>query len=148
MGGVRALVVEKGDPAPDATPFLRTCLPSVQINAFILQRSPEALDEDVVHAATFADHRDTCADPFQPVSPGEGRELAALIRVHDLRWSEAVDRLIQCFDAEVSLKRVGDTPGQHFAGVPVHYGDEIKEAPPHGQVGDVGAPDLIWAINP
>ena len=55
--GVWALVVIKGDPAPDANPSLRPCLPSVQINAFIRQRPPEALVEDGVHAATFAAHR-------------------------------------------------------------------------------------------
>ncbi len=126
----------------------RPCLPSVQINAFILQRPPEALDEDVVHAATFAVHRYPAPNPFQPVGPGKGRELRPLIGVHDLGRAELVDRLIQRFDAEVSLKRVRYTPGQHFAGVPVHYGHEIKEAAPHGQVGDVGAPYLIWAINP
>ena len=40
--GVWALVVVKGDPSPDAVPCLRPCLPSVQINAFIRQRPPEA----------------------------------------------------------------------------------------------------------
>ncbi len=37
---------------------------------------------------------------------------------------------------------------QHLPGVPVHDGDQIKEAPAHGQVGDVGAPDLIWPLYP
>ena len=56
MGSVRALVVVEGDPVPDAVPCLRPCLPSVQINAFILQGPPKPLDKDVVHAATFAIH--------------------------------------------------------------------------------------------
>jgi hypothetical protein len=46
-----------------------------------------------------------------------------LIGVHDLGSIELVDRLVQRFDAEVSLKRVRYTPSQHFAGAPNHYGD-------------------------
>ena len=78
MGSVLALVVVEGDPAPDADPSLRSSFPSVQIDAFILQGPPEAFDEDVVETAPFAVHRDPGADPFQPVGPDEGRELAAL----------------------------------------------------------------------
>jgi hypothetical protein len=106
MVSVRALVVVKGDPAPDTDPSLRSGLPSVEMDAFILEGPPHALDEDVVDAAPFAVHRGPGANPFQPVSLDEGRELAALIRVHDLRWSEAVDSLGQHLDAEVSLQRV------------------------------------------
>ena len=48
MGSVRALVVVEGDPAPDADPSLRPRFPGVQIDAFILEGPPQALDEDVV----------------------------------------------------------------------------------------------------
>ena len=106
MGSVRALIVAKGDTAPDAIPCLRPGFLSVQINAFILEGPPEALDADVVDTAPLAVHRDKCADLFQLVSPGEGRELAALIRVHDLPWPEAVDSLVQGLDAENGLERV------------------------------------------
>lgn len=95
------LVVVEGDPGPDACPCLRSVFPSVQIDVFILQGPPEAFDEDIVQAEPLAVHRDPGADPFQPVCPGEGRELAALIRVHDLGEAELVDRLVQRLDAEV-----------------------------------------------
>ena len=78
MGSVWASVVVECDPATDASPDLRSGLRSVQIDAFILQGPPEALNEDVVEAATLAVHRDPRADPFQPVGPGEGRELRPL----------------------------------------------------------------------
>ena len=71
MGSVRALMVAKSDPAPDANSRLRPGFPSVQIGAFILQGAPEALEEDVVDAATFAIHRDPAAPP--PVSTGPSR---------------------------------------------------------------------------
>ena len=66
MGSVGSLVVIEGDPAPDASPGLRACLPGVQVDAFILQGPPQALDEDVVEAAPLAVHRDPRADPLQP----------------------------------------------------------------------------------
>lgn len=78
MGSVWAMVVVESDPATAASLCLRTGLPGVQVGAFIFQGPPETLDEDVVKTAPFAVHRDPGADPFQPVGPGEGRELAAL----------------------------------------------------------------------
>jgi hypothetical protein len=122
--------VVEGDPAPDACLGLRSAFPSVQLDAFILQGSPEAPDEDVVEAAPLAVHRDLGADPFQPVGPGEGGDLAVLIRVHYLR-REAMDRLVQRLDTEVRLEGVRDASGQHLAREPVHDGDQIEEASSH-----------------
>lgn len=106
MGGTGPLVVVKGDSATDANLGLRACLPGVQIDAFIFQGSPKTLDEDVVDGAALAGHRDPGVGPLQPIGPGEGCELAALIRVHDLGRAELVDRLVQRLDAEVRLPRV------------------------------------------
>ena len=86
----------------DKGPVLRAGLSRVQVYALIFQRSPQALDHDVVEATPLAVHRDPRADPLQPVRPGEGRELRALVDVHDLRRAEVVDRLVQCLDPEVT----------------------------------------------
>ena len=80
-------------------PFLRHA-----DSAFILQRLPQALDEDVVDAAPFSVHGDPGANALQAVSPGKGCELAALIGVHDPGRAKVVDGLVQCLDAEVSLQ--------------------------------------------
>ena len=53
MGGVGPRLVVEGDPAPDAGSGLRSGFSGVQVDAFILQGPPEALDEDVVQAAAF-----------------------------------------------------------------------------------------------
>jgi hypothetical protein len=45
-------------------------------------------------------HRDFHARLAQPVGPGSGCELAALIHVPDLRRSEPDERLVQGFDTE------------------------------------------------
>jgi len=64
--------------------------------------------------------------PFQPVGPVERRELAALIRVHDLWRAELMDRLVQRLEAELRLKRVRYPPGQNLAGEPVHALRRLK----------------------
>ena len=51
MGGVGPQVVVEVDPTSDACLGLRPGLTGVQIDAFVLQGPPEALDEDVVEAA-------------------------------------------------------------------------------------------------
>ena len=78
MASVRALVVVKGDPAPDAIPCLRSGFPSVEIDAFILEGPARAVRWICCRCSAFAVHRDPSANSFQPVSPDEGRELAAL----------------------------------------------------------------------
>lgn len=135
MGGVGPLVIVKGNPSANASLGMRVSFPSVQIDAFILPGPPKAFDEDVVDAAPFPVHGDPGADPFQPVGPSEGRELRALVAVHDLGRPEAMARLVQSFDAEVHFQRVRDAPSQHLAGGPVHDGNQVEEAPPHWQVG-------------
>ena len=71
MGGVRPLAIVKIYPASDPGLGLRAGFPSVQINAFILQRPPEPFDEDIVDAAALAVHRDLDAGALQAVGPGE-----------------------------------------------------------------------------
>lgn len=107
MGGVRPLVVVEVDPAPDAGLALRSGFPGVEVDAFVFQGPPEALDEDIVQASAFAVHGDPGAAPFQAVGPGEAGELAALVGVHDLGRPEFVDRLSQRFDAELERSEIG-----------------------------------------
>lgn len=120
----------------------------MQIDAFIFQRPPQPLDEDVVEQPTLPIHRDPHARPAQSIPPSEGRELRSLIGIHDFGRAELVDGLIQGLDAEVRLQRVRDPPGQNLASVPVLDRHKVKEPAPHGQVGDVRTPDLIWTVHP
>ena len=175
MGGVGPLVVVESDPAPDTGLGLRAGFPGVQIDAFVFQGSPKALDEDVVQRPGFAVHGYLGLGPLQSVGPVEGCELRPLIRVHDLGRAELVDGLVQRRNAELGLQRVRYPPGQNLAGKPLHAlrrlkaiacrpkdGHQIEEPFAHpwpgrrfakqicqeGQIGDVGAPDLIGPINP
>jgi len=134
-------------PFPDAGFGLRAGFPSVQVDTLIFEGPPKPLDKDVVQESALAIHGYLRADPLQPVGPGEGRELRALVGVHDLWWAEAVDGLVQRLDTELRLQRVRYPPSQNLAGVPVDDRHEIQEPTPHGQIGDVRRPDLIGAID-
>ena len=101
-----AFAVVELDPLSDASLCLCPGFPGMQVNTFILQGSPQSLNEDVVKEPALAIHRDAHAQSAQPVCPGKGRELTALVGVYDLRRAEAVDGLVQCLDAEVGLKCV------------------------------------------
>lgn len=52
-------------------------------------------------------------------------------------------RFRQCLDAERPVHHVRQPPGEHLSARPVHDRDQIKEAPPHWQVGDVRTLDLV-----
>ena len=104
----------------------------MQVHAFVFQRPPQPLDEDVVEEPAFPIHRDAHAGPAQAVRPGKRRELATLIGIHDLGRAELVNGLVQRLNAEIDLQRVRDAPGQDLAGVPVHDGDQTQEPAPHG----------------
>jgi len=61
-------------------------------------------------------HGYTDPGPLERVGPGEGRERAALVGVHDFRPSEPADCLIERLLAELGFQRVRDAPGENLAG--------------------------------
>lgn len=159
-----ALVIVEGHPFPDACLCLRAGFPSIQVDAFVLRRPPQPLDEYVVRCPAvvlrsnamrgeepaFPIHRDAHAGPAQAVRLGKGRELRSFVGIHDLGQAELVDGLVQRLDAEVGRPltgrclhantergRVRDAPCEDLPGMPVHDGNEIQEPPSHRQVGDV-----------
>ena len=81
---MRTLGVVIGDPAPKASFQLRSGLEGVEIAAFVLQGSPKAFDEDVVHPPAPPVHADANLGLAEHSSEGLRRELAALVGVEDL----------------------------------------------------------------
>src|SRR3546814_8960883 len=74
---VRSLGVVIGDPPAEASPELRVGLEGVEIGAFIFQRPPEPLNEDIVHPAAPAIH----ADAHVGRSEEHTSELQSLMRI-------------------------------------------------------------------
>ena len=70
-------------------------------------------------------------------------KLAALIGVEDLRRAVSDDGLLDGLDAKIAVQCIGDAPGQHFAAMPIH----LHKAAVHRDVGDIGGPGLVGAVD-
>ena len=90
MGSIRVIVV---DPTTDPCSCLTAGLEGIEVDAFVFQRAPQPLDEDVIHPTATTVHRDADVGILQGVAEGKAGELRALIRIEDLGFAEAGDRL-------------------------------------------------------
>ena len=54
---------------------------------------------------------------------------------------------LQSLDAKLGAEGVRQPPRQHGAAHPIHDYHQVKKAPSHRDVGDVGAPDLIDPLD-
>jgi hypothetical protein len=97
----------------DAAACGRHGVVGMQLNLFVFDATPQTLDEDVVAPGPFSVHDDLEARVPQRLDKVDGCELAALVRVHDLRLAETADRLFQRIQAERCFQRDREPPGQH-----------------------------------
>ena len=74
-------------------------------------------------------------------------ELAALIRIEDLRPAMEPQSLVGRLDAEIHLERDRQSPSQDTACEPVHDRGQIEEAAVHRNVRYVRCPDLVRPID-
>jgi hypothetical protein len=71
----------------------------------------------------------------------------ALVRVENFGLAVLCQRLLQSLDAKLGAEGVRQPPRQHGAAHPIHDYHQVKKAPSHRDVGDVGAPDLIDPLD-
>ena len=100
------MLVVIADPPAETGAQLGAGLEGVQVDAFVLQRSPEPLDEDVVHPPAAPVHADLHVGAAQDVGEVGAGELASLIRVEDQGFTEARQRFPQGRNAELRIHRV------------------------------------------
>ncbi len=141
QAGVESGGVVKRDVVADARARLADRVVSVQVHLLVLDRSPDAFDEDVVAPAAPSVQADPDAFPLQSSGEGLAGELRSLVGVEYLRFSIHGKRLFQRLHAEGRIHRDQHTPGQHAAAEPVHHRGQIDEAARHR--GDVHGPDLV-----
>ena len=115
-------------PQADSSPGLGASRELGQVDALVFERSPQPLDEHIVHPATRAIHRDANASLLEHVGEVTAGELAALVALEDLGRVIVLQRLVQGLDAEARIERVGQTPGQDLAARPVHHHAEVQKA--------------------
>ncbi len=140
---VRAPPVVAVDPDADSLPRPAAGLEGVEVDALVLQGFPEPLDDNVVSPLPPAVHGDPDTGLLQSLGELHAGELGPLVGVEDVRLGVTRQGLLQGRDAEIGIEGVRQPPTEHPAAEPVHDGHEVEEAPPHRDVGDVGAPDLV-----
>jgi hypothetical protein len=106
MRAVRSLLVVERDVTPDEVLALRRAIVRPQIQLFVLDRSPETLDENVVAPRALAVHADRDPVFLEEVGEESIGELATLIGVEDCWHAELRDRFLDGIDAEVGREAV------------------------------------------
>ena len=145
---VDAVMVVVAHPFGDTGLKLDQIAVAAHVDALILQAAPQPFDEHVVQPAAAAVHADSRPHAFQGVDPVVAGELATLVGVEDFgHGARRGDSLLQSLQAKRRIERVGEFPGKHRPGVPVHDGHQIRMSTLHRNVGDVGAPCLIRPVD-
>ena len=143
QAGVRASGVVKLEVTADLASGFADRPVGVQVDVLVFERTPEALDEDIVGPAALAIHADLDAFFFEPSGERFTGEWTSLIGVEDLRLAVPAESLFQCFDAERCVHGDRQPPREHTAAEPVDDRGQIDKAARHGDVGDVHGPNLI-----
>ena len=118
----------------------------VEVDVLVLDRAPQAFDEDIVQSSTSAVHADLDVCTLQDAGELDGCELHPLVCVKD-HWNGLSQCLPQCNPTEQAVQGVRQLPGQDVATEPVEDGHQVHKATPHRHVGDVGTPDLARPRN-
>lgn len=144
---MKPLRVVVGDPLADPGARVGACLEGIQVDTFILEGPPQSFDHAVVSPCTFPVHADLDLCVCQHVDPRATGELAALVAVKDFRLTVLGNGLFQSVNAKICVHAVRQPPAQHFAAVPIHDGDKVQEPAPHRNIGNIGAPNLVRAVD-
>ena len=111
--------------ATDRGPGLADGAVCAQVNLLVFDRAPEALDDDIVPPRLPAVHADGDLLTQQYAGEGQRRELAALIRIENLRLAVARQGFLQRLDAEAGFHRDRYSPRQNLAAEPIDDGNQM-----------------------
>jgi len=119
----------------------------LDFDIFVLQRPPEAFHSGIVPATSASIHADLNPLPFQFGNELFAGELAALVRIEDLRPAVTRYRRPQRFDAMNRIHGIDHAVRHQLAAEPIHDADHERAASVDGGISDVGAPYLIAVID-
>ena len=117
------------------------------LHLLVLHAPPQPFHAHVIPPAPGAVHTDLDAMVFQESRELLAGELAALVRVEDVRIPVADQRLVDGIDAEVSRQRVRPPPRPHSATRPVEDCEERHNATRHRNARDIRRPHLMRSGN-
>jgi len=140
---MRSVGIVASEVTADCAAGLGNTFVGAEIDLLVLDASPQSLDEDVVAPRSFAVHADGDARVENNVGEAGAGELAALIRIENLRSAVAGQSFLECLDAELRFHGDRQPPSEDPAAEPVDDRREIDKAPRHGDVGEVHRPDLV-----
>src|SRR5271170_5492068 len=115
----------------------------LQMHFFVLDRAPQAFDEDVVHETTASVHRNRYAGGFELSGEGGAGELRALIGIEYFGLSVALQGFVQRVEAETRIHSIRQAPSEHRAASPIDDRHQIEMTARHRNIGDVGRPDVV-----
>lgn len=115
----------------------------LQINIFVLHRSPQSLGKDVVHASSLSVHADLNVFSEQDVGVITARVLATLIAIVDCRGSN-LERRFESLGAKISVERVRELPADDIPAEPIKYNSQIRPACFQFHVGNIRTPYMVW----
>jgi len=129
--------------AADRSAGLANAVVGLEINLLVFNAAPKPLDEHVVPPGALSVHAD--GDPVFDHNASECRagELAALIRVEDIRLAVMSQGILQRLDAERRFHGDRQPPRQNPAAEPIKHDSQIDEAACHRDVRDVHRPYLV-----
>ncbi len=115
---MRTVAVIEVDVAGDPRPRVGNRVVRVEIHFFVLDRSPEAFDENIVAPTALAVHAQLRGDAREDIDEGVARELRALIGIEYFRATVLGDRSFKGSDAEVGCKANRNRPSENLARCP------------------------------
>ena len=142
-----ALAIVKAEIRFEAGLDRRQGLVVLEIDVFILDGAPQPFDEDVVRGPSPAVHADPKRMRLQGVKEDVAGELRALIRVENLRDPKPTHRFLEAVHTEPCVRRIAQPPGQDLPTIPVQNRHQVAEALSQSDVGDIGTPHLIGALD-
>src|SRR5271170_2335731 len=111
--------IVEGHPKSDPGPGLAAVGIGLQMHFFVLDRAPQAFDQDVVPETSPSVHRNRDSGGLEPAGEGGAGELRALVGIEYLRLSVALQSLFQRVEAEARIHRIRQSPRQHRAARPI-----------------------------
>jgi hypothetical protein len=104
---VPPLLIIEHQPIVDTLLGLSDTIVGLEINLFVFQSSPEALNKDIIQPSALAVHADFDAVIFQYIGKIFTGKLSALVAIEYISCAVVCQRFFQRFNTMRGIQRVG-----------------------------------------
>jgi len=120
---------------------------AMQIDTLVFIASPVTFDPYIVQSSSLSVHADADIPVYPHSGKGFGGKLTALVRVQDLGIPIQTGCPQEGFAHKAEIQRIGDRVTEQVSAVPVYKSYFKKKALLHGDVGDIGGPNLVGTTD-